>query len=225
MKSGRQKIVPNGRVMKGRDVLFILYLIFFALFFVTAGEGMANEEAKYAVIMKEGNYELRQYESHIVAETLVDGDFDKAGNDGFRRLFKYISGENQKKQSIAMTTPVSQEAGAEKIAMTAPVSQERTGDQWRIAFVMPAEYTMDTLPQPVDPKVILRQAPARRMAAITYSGTWSKERYEEQKTLLEAFILEHKLSPLGEPVLARYNSPFTLWFLRRNEVLIPVQVP
>jgi len=109
--------------------------------------------------------------------------------------------------------------------MTAPVSQERTGGQWRIAFVMPSEYTMDTLPQPVDPKVSLRQVPSRRMAAITYSGTWSRERYEEQKTLLEAFIRKHKLSPLGEPVLARYNSPFTLWFLRRNEVLIPVQVP
>jgi len=211
--------------MKGRDVPFILYLIFGALFFVTMGEGMANEEAKYTVIMKEGNYELRQYESHIVAETTVDGDFDKAGNDGFRRLFKYISGENQKKQSIAMTTPVSQEMGSEKIAMTAPVSQEQTGGQWRIAFVMPSEYTMDTLPQPVDPKVSLRQVPSRRMAAITYSGSWSKERYEEHKVLLEAFMQRKKLHPLSEPVLARYNSPFTLWFLRRNEVLIPVQGP
>jgi len=186
---------------------------------------MAYEEANYTVIMKEGNYELRQYEPHIVAETLVDGDFDKAGNEGFRRLFKYISGENQKKHAIAMTTPVSQDAGPEKIAMTAPVDQARTGDRWRIAFHMPSEFTIDTLPQPVDPKVSLRQVPARRMAAITYSGTWSKERYEEQKTLLEAFILKQKLSPIGEPVLARYNSPFTLWFLRRNEVLIPVQVP
>jgi hypothetical protein len=82
---------------------------------------------------------------------------------------------------------------------------------------------MDTLPQPVDPKVSLRQVPSRRMAAIIYSGSWSRERYEEQKTLLGAFIQRHKLSPLGEPVLARSNSPFTLWFLRRNEVLVPVQ--
>jgi hypothetical protein len=124
-----------------------------------------------------------------------------------------------------MTTPVSQEAGSEKIAMTAPVSQEQTGGQWRIAFVMPAEYTLDTLPQPVDPKVLLKQVPARRMAAITYSGTWSRERYEEHKALLEAFIQRKKLRPLGDPVLARYNSPFTLWFLRRNEVLVPVQMP
>jgi hypothetical protein len=225
MKSERQAIVPNGRVMKSRHVLFNLYLIFCALFFVTTGEVMALEEAKYTVIMKEGNYQLRQYEPHILAETMVEGDFDKAGNEGFRRLFKYISGENQKKQSIAMTTPVSQDAGSEKIAMTAPVSQEQTGDQWRIAFVMPSEYTMETLPQPADPKVLLKQVPARRMAVITYSGTWSKKRYEEHKVLLGAFIQKQKLRPLGEPVLARYNSPFTLWFLRRNEVLISVQGP
>jgi hypothetical protein len=208
-----------------RHVHFIHRLIFCAIFFAATGEVMAIEEATYTVIMKEENFELRQYEPHIIAETMVEGDFDKAGNEGFRRLFKYISGENQKKQSIAMTAPVSQDAGSEKIAMTAPVSQERTGGQWRIAFVMPSEYTMDTLPQPVDPKVILRQAPARRMAAITYSGSWSKARYEEHKALLEAFIQKQKLQPLGEPVLARYNSPFTLWFLRRNEVLVPVQMP
>jgi len=211
--------------MKSRNVLFNLYLIFCALFFVTTGEVMALEEAKYTVIMKEGNYELRQYEPHIVAETMVAGDFDKAGNEGFRRLFKYISGENQKKQSIAMTAPVSQDAGPEKITMTAPVSQEQTGGQWRIAFVMPSEYTMDTLPQPLDPKVLLKQVTARRMAAITYSGSWSRERYEKHRALLETFIRQRKWDPIGEPVLARYNSPFTIWFLRRNEVLVPVQVP
>lgn len=186
---------------------------------------MASEEAKYTVIMKEENCELRQYEPHIIAETIVEGDFDKVGNEGFRRIFKYISGENKKRQAISMTAPVSQEASSEKIAMTAPVNQERVGAAWRIAFLMPAEYTMETLPQPLDPKVLLKKVPARRMAAITYSGTWSKRRYEENKVLLENFIRKQKLRPLGEPVFARYNSPFTLWFLRRNEVLIPVQGP
>ena len=210
--------------MKNWDVHFISSILFIGLFLITApGEIMALEEAEYTVIMKEESFELRQYESHIVAETMVEGDFDKAGSDGFRRLFKYISGENQKKQSIAMTAPVSQDAGSEKIAMTAPVSQERTGGKWRIAFVMPSEYTLDTLPEPADPKVSLRQVPSRRMAAITYSGSWSRERYEKHRGLLETFMLRKKLQPLGEPVLARYNSPFTLWFLRRNEVLIPVQ--
>jgi hypothetical protein len=213
--------------MNERKVLMIrhLLLIHCLIFFAATGEGMALEEAKYTVLLKEESFELRQYEPHIVAETMVEGDYDKAGNEGFQRLFKYISGENQKKQSIAMTAPVSQDAGPEKIAMTAPVSQERTGGQWRIAFVMPSEYTMDTLPQPADPKVSLRQVPSRRIAAITYSGTWSRERYEKHRALLETFIQKKKLQPLGEPVLARYNSPFALWFLRRNEVLVPVQMP
>jgi len=186
---------------------------------------MAYEEAKYTVIMKEESFELRQYEPNIVAETIVEGDFDSVGNEGFRRLFKYISGENQKKQSIAMTAPVSQDAGPEKIAMTAPVSQEQKGGQWRIAFVMPSEYTLDTLPQPLDPKVLLKEIPPRRMAAITYSGTWSKRRYEEKKALLELFIRKQGLKMIGEPVFARYNPPFMPWFMRRNEVLIPVQGP
>ena len=186
---------------------------------------MAYEEAKYTVIMKEESFELRQYESHIVAETIVEGDFDRVGNEGFRRLFKYISGENQKKQAISMTAPVSQDASSEKIAMTTPVNQERTGNQWRIAFLMPSAYTIDTLPQPLDPKVLLKEIPARRMAAITYSGTWSRKRYEEKKALLELFIKKQGLKSIGEPVFARYNPPFMPWFMRRNEVLIPVQGP
>jgi len=186
---------------------------------------MAIEEAKYAVITKDGDLELRQYEPNIVAETMVQGDFEKVGNEGFRRLFKYISGENQKKQAISMTAPVSQDANSEKIAMTAPVNQEKTGSQWRIAFLMPSAYTLETLPQPLDPKVLLKEIPARRMAAITYSGTWSKKRYEEKKALLELFIKKQGLKSIGEPVFARYNPPFMPWFMRRNEVLIPVQGP
>ncbi len=212
--------------MKDWNVHFIRTILCMGLFLITTpGEIMANEEAKYTVIQSDGSFELRQYDAHLVAETLVEGDFDEAGNEGFRRLFKYISGENQKKQAISMTAPVSQDASSEKIAMTAPVNQERTGGQWRIAFLMPSEYTLETLPQPLDPKVLLKKVPARRMAAITYSGTWSRKRYEEKKALLEAFMQKQNWRPIGEPVFARYNSPFTLWFLRRNEVLIPVDGP
>jgi hypothetical protein len=210
--------IRNGMVSR----LILMNCMFLLLM---TGDGMAYEEMKYSVITKEGNYEVRQYEPHIIAETIVDGAFDEAGNEGFRRIFKYLSGANQRKEAISMTTPVSQEASSEKIAMTAPVSQEQAGDRWSIAFLMPSEYTMETLPQPVDPKVLIKQVPSRRMAAITYSGTWSRKRYEEQKALLEAFMQKQKLIAIGEPVLARYNSPFTLWFLRRNEVLIPVKGP
>ncbi len=212
--------------MKKRRILFIRLILFFTILLLAIiGEGMAIEEAKYSVITKDGNLELRHYEPNIVAETMVDGDFDKVGNEGFRRLFKYISGENRKKQAISMTAPVTQDAGSEKISMTAPVNQERTGNQWRIAFLMPSAYTIETLPQPLDPKVLLKEIPARRMAAITYSGTWSRKSYEEKKALLELFMNKQGLKSIGEPVFARYNPPFMPWFLRRNEVLIQVQAP
>ncbi len=184
---------------------------------------MATEEAKYAVLEKEGHFELRQYEPCIVAETLVEGDFDEVGNAGFRRLFRYISGDNQTKKTISMTAPVAQEMRSEKISMTAPVTQEKAGNNWSIAFVMPAEYTMDTLPIPTDAKVTLRAIPARLVAVITYSGVWSESRYEEHKAILDMMMSKRKLKTAGEYIYARYNPPFTPWFLRRNEVMVPVE--
>ena len=204
----------------GKMVLFILL---FSTLFLGAETGMATEEAKYTVLEGEGDFELRQYQPHIVAETLVEGDFQEVGNEGFRRLFDYISGKNRKKQSIPMTAPVSQEASSEKIPMTAPVNQERVGNEWRVAFVMPADSRLSDLPTPLDPSVILREIPGRTMAALTYSGTWSKKRYDKHLTILKERMKELGLKASGEPVFARYNPPFTLWFLRRNEILIPVE--
>ena len=184
---------------------------------------MAIEEARYTVLEKGKDFELRHYEPYIVAETLVEGDFSEVGNEGFRRLFAYISGNNRNRQTISMTAPVSQVADSEKIAMTAPVNQQREDGKWLITFMMPSEYTLTTLPEPLDQRVVLRQVPGKLMAALKYSGTWSRSRYEEKKALLEKAIQEHDLTPLGEPVFARYNPPFMPWFLRRNEVLLPVE--
>jgi hypothetical protein len=184
---------------------------------------MATEEAKYAVLEKEGHFELRQYEPCIVAETLVEGDFDEVGNAGFRRLFRYISGDNQTKKTISMTAPVAQEMKSEKISMTAPVTQQKAGKDWSIAFIMPAEYTMASLPIPNDAKITFRAIPARLVAAMTYSGTWSESRYSEHKALLDTMISKRRLKPAGEYIYARYNPPFTPWFMRRNEVLVPVE--
>jgi hypothetical protein len=184
---------------------------------------MAIEKAKYTVLEKEDGFEIRKYDSQIVAETFVEGDLEKAGNDGFRRLYAYISGENTKKQSISMTAPVSQETGSEKIAMTAPVKQEKKDNRWRITFLMPAEYTLETLPEPNDTRVRLTEESGRLMVAVKYSGTWSEERYEENKALLEEYIRKRGLTKKGTPVWARYDPPFMPWFLRRNEVLIPIE--
>jgi hypothetical protein len=172
---------------------------------------------------KEDGFEIRKYDPQIVAETFVEGDLENAGNEGFRRLYAYISGENTEKQSIAMTAPVSQETGSKKIAMTAPVKQEMKNNRWRITFLMPAEYTLETLPEPNDTRVRLTEESGDLMVAVRYSGTWSEEGYEENRALLEAFIQKRGLTKTGEPVWARYDPPFMPWFLRRNEVLIPIE--
>ena len=184
---------------------------------------MAIEKAKYTVLEKEDDFELRQYEPQIVAETFVEGDVEEVGNEGFRRLYAYISGDNRKKQSISMTAPVGQESGSEKIAMTAPVSQEKTDRQWRITFLMPREYTLETLPEPIDERVRIVEEPGRLIAAVRYSGTWSEEGFEKNKALLEDFIRKRGLKKNGASIWARYDPPFMPWFLRRNEVLIPVE--
>jgi hypothetical protein len=184
---------------------------------------MAVEEAKYKVLEKRDGFELREYAPQVVAETIVQGDFSSVGNEAFQRLYGYISGKNRKAQSIPMTAPVNQEAGSEKIPMTAPVNQEQVGNEWRVAFVMPADSRLSDLPAPLDPSVILREIPARTMAALTYSGTWSKKRYDKHLEILKGRMKELGLKASGEPVFARYNSPFTPWFLRRNEILIPVE--
>jgi effector-binding domain-containing protein len=188
-------------------------------------EVQAIEETKFKVIESEGNFELRQYPPHTVAETLVEGDFSEVGNEAFRRLAGYINGQNRRKQTIPMTAPVSQEAESVKIPMTVPVNQERAGEKWRITFLMPAQYTLETLPEPLDSKVELKKVPERIMAALKYSGTWSKSHYEEKKKQLIEQIERRGLKQVGEPIWARYNPPFMPWFLRRNEVLTPVERP
>jgi effector-binding domain-containing protein len=192
------------------------------LAFLAGGCASTAEEAKYTVIRQAKNFELRDYPSQIVAETEVEATIEGAGNKAFRRLFNYISGDNKAQEKISMTTPVTQEASSEKIAMTTPVAQQSTEDGWMVSFMMPEYYTMDTIPIPDDPNVKVRQIPPRRMACVKYSGGWSEERYLKHLQKLEAWIADNNFKVLGKPVWARYNAPFTPWFLRRNEILIPV---
>ena len=193
-----------------------------SLFLSGSIEVMAIEEAPYEVVRKDGKFEIRDYASHILAETVVEGDLEDAGNKAFNRLFAYISGENSGRDKLAMTAPVSQQRAGEKIAMTAPVGQQRAGDDWAVSFMMPSEYTLETLPEPDDPLVILRQVPPRTMAAVRYSGFWSEKNYRKYKAELDAWVAAEGLVITGDPVWARYNAPFTPWFLRRNEILVPV---
>ncbi|MHC4133055.1 MAG: SOUL family heme-binding protein [Planctomycetota bacterium] len=208
-------------MIKRRRILHLL--IFFSPICLSSCVSVGIEKAKYRVAIKEGKFEIREYSSQIVAETVVDADFDDAGNVAFRRLFDYISGNNRKKESISMTAPVNQKARSEKISMTAPVNQYQSKGRFIVSFVMPSKYTMGSLPEPLDSNIVLRQVPSCKLAAIRYSGSWSKKRYETQKELLEEFIRNKELKITGDAIFARYDPPFQLSFLRRNEVLIPVE--
>lgn len=207
--------------MKISRIVLLLLLFSLPLFLCSCTMGI--EKPKYTVLEKEGDFEIRQYPSYLVAETMVDADFSDAANVAFRRLFNYISGSNKTKESISMTAPVNQKASSEKISMTAPVSQQQSGEKYAISFVMPSKYSMETLPEPLDPAVILKEIPAHKAVAIRYSGTWSQKRYERKRVSLEEFLNRKELVAAAKPIFARYNPPFELWFLRRNEVIIPVE--
>jgi hypothetical protein len=186
---------------------------------------MAIEEPSFRVLERDGAFELREYAPYLVAETRVEASFAEAGNVAFQRLFRYISGENTAQQKIAMTAPVTQsraDDAGEKIAMTAPVTQVAADTGYRVAFIVPAQYTLDTVPVPRDPRVEIRAVPALRVAAWRYSGRWTAENYQEHETELRRAMAARGLQATGEPILARYNPPFMPSFMRRNEVLIPV---
>jgi hypothetical protein len=193
-----------------------------AVIIIGAMDAMAIEEALYKVVKKDNKFEIRDYAPRILAETVVEGDLEAAGNKAFNRLFRYISGDNRSRHKVAMTAPVSQEPRGEKIKMTAPVEQQRVQERWAVSFVMPSSYTLETLPEPEDPQITLRQVPAHRIAAVRYSGFWSEKGYLRYKLELESWIHERGLTVVGDPIWARYNSPLTPWFLRRNEILIPI---
>ncbi len=205
--------------------------IAFVLVFLTLslGTAMAYEEPNYDLIAQYPEFELRQYAPYVVAETVVTGDFKEVGNKAFRILFAYISGQNRSGTDIPMTAPVSQkpsEDGGLKIAMTAPVVQSpRPGDNetYVFSFIMPSSFTMETLPDPLDPRISLRAVDGKRVAARSYSGSWSEKRYRDNETRLLEAIAAEGLVKIGQPQFARYDSPFTLWFLRRNEVLVEIQ--
>jgi hypothetical protein len=196
--------------------------LFTVLLSTMAVNVMAVEEARYTVLVQQDKLEIREYATSIVAEVIIKDDFKSASNSAFRPLFKYISGDNTGRDKIAMTAPVAQKSEPEKIAMTSPVGQRKSGDSWAVSFMMPDFYTMDSIPLPDNPSVKLREIPAYRAAAIRYSGTWSEKGYKKQLALLQDWMEAENLEAAGEPVWARYNAPFTPWFMRRNEILIPI---
>ncbi len=193
---------------------------------------MAVEEPKYVLLDKSEPFELRSYAPLIAAEVKVGGDLDAASSQGFRLIAAYIFGSNQVSEKISMTAPVgiepSDQNKSAKIAMTAPVIIESNmlpvgaGNQWTVSFVMPSEYTMASLPKPINPQIKIREVPAEKRAVITFSGFYNEEKVKEKTQALRDWIKTKNLKPIGESQFARYNPPWTLPFMRRNEILIQV---
>ncbi len=188
------------------------------------------EEPAFTATQVAENIEMRNYKPLIVAETTATGERKEAISQGFRVIADYIFGNNTTKQEIKMTAPVLQQAASEKIApsekipMTAPVLQQQTADKtWTVQFVMPSEYTLQTLPTPNNKAVLLKEIPAQKFVVIRFSGRMTAENLREHQALLEAYIAKNGLKKQGEPQFAFYNPPWTLPFFRRNEVMWRVE--
>jgi hypothetical protein len=186
----------------------------------SAGPIMSHvEQPEYQVTASFGSIEIRAYGPMIAAEAEMKGERKAAINDGFRLIAAYIFGSNRPNAKIEMTAPVQQQR-QQKIAMTAPVTQQADGDSWTVRFIMPHSWTMETLPAPTDARIKLVPIPAKRMVAIRFSGTANDNLIEAKTAELRRYAAEQKLLTVGEPVLAFYNPPWTLPFLRRNEIML-----
>lgn len=187
---------------------------------------MATEQVPYTVERTlQSGVEIRRYGETVVAETLIEGgSYRDAGNAGFRRLASYIFGANRGDAKIAMTAPVAMAPDSgQRIAMTAPVDSARDSNgEWRIAFYMPAGYTLESLPQPLDPRVTLRVVPGRHVAALRFSGRGTEAQFAEHTAELLQALADAGIETQGAPWTARYNAPWVLPPLRRNEAMIEV---
>lgn len=185
----------------------------------------AIEEPAYEVIRTLDDVELRQYAPFVVAEVRIEADAKEAGNLAFPILAGYIFGKNKGEKKFEMTAPVTQAAAPQRLEMTAPVTQAAVpgpAGSYVIQFVLPKGVTLASAPEPLDPRVNLREVPASRIAAIRYSGFWSDANYAEHLNKLRSVLKTAGVETTGEPVFSRYNPPFMPWFLRRNEIWLSV---
>jgi len=183
---------------------------------------MATEEPGYTVLATRDGIEYRRYAPYLVAETLIAGEADRdaAANEGFRRLFKYISGDNATKTSIAMTAPVQQIP--EPSATALAVEQSFQANGWKVGFPVPATFNAANVPAPASADVSIREVPARMMAVIRYSGRWTDKNVQQHVTELLQKVKAAGLAMKGQPESAFYNAPVSPPFMRRNEAMIEV---
>ena len=188
---------------------------------------MALEKPDYEILYEDGNIEYRLYEPYLVAQTEVsmDDNYNSASNEGFRRLFKYITGSNTSEVDIAMTAPVqmSMDGSGQTIDMTAPVQQIENKNFLQVAFMLPSKFDMKNAPIPTDDRVTIKQIPARIMAVIRYSGRWTEKNRSKYEYRLRENLELHAITAISQTETAAYNPPFTPPFMRRNEIMLEVE--
>tara|TARA_B110000196_G_scaffold314130_1_gene321870 strand:+ start:135 stop:764 length:630 start_codon:yes stop_codon:yes gene_type:complete len=205
--------------MKNRWKIIVVVIGIILISAIAVGPIMSRVETPaYEVIKSQGKIEIRQFGPMIIAEVQVQGERADAISKGFRLLADYIFGNNTTRQNIAMTAPVQQRESTQ-IAMTAPIQQHSTKDSWLVSFVMPSEYSMESLPEPKNDRVTLKKIPSQQFIVITFSGTSSDENVREHEEELIEFTKANNISVTGRSKYAFYNPPWTLPLMRRNEVM------
>ena len=200
--------------------------IFSILIFIFWGTNLsALEEPKYSVLKEYENFEIRNYDSYLVAEVDIEGSYNKTGNEAFRILAGYIFGDNQSSTKMNMTAPVESEAiqPSERMNMTAPVFSNKNVNGYTYRFVMESKYTQETLPVPNNSKIRITEIKDRVMAVISFSGRWSQKNFEKHEQILVNDLKNEGIGVASEAIYARYNAPFTPWFLRRNEIMFEIE--
>ena len=211
-------------LLSGRSAILAGSLLISVAGLFAGEKAMSIEKPKYTVVYSDGDVEYRQYEPYLVAETVIAADegYSDAGNEGFRRLFRYITGANTSQAKIAMTVPVEQGRTGEKIAMTAPVEQGSSEAGWTVSFMVPSKYSLDSVPKPTDPRIRIRQVSGELRAVLRYSGRWTSKNFAEKSAALSEALAAANVEQLGDAQIALYNAPFTPPFLRRNEIHVRV---
>jgi hypothetical protein len=183
-----------------------------------------TEKQPYDLLARFPGLELRRYPAHLVAEVELDSSFSDAGNQAFGILVAFISGRNTSRSKVAMTAPVLQAQASTRIAMTSPVVQEPGVEPGRqvVSFVMPAEFTVDTLPVPSDPRIKVREIPVQMAAAAPFTGRWTEQIFGDQLRDLRSAVARAGFEIAGPPRFARFDPPWKPWFARHNEVVLPV---
>ena len=201
-----------------------LIIVAFTILYNIVGVLMSKvEQPKYEVILSQGDIEIRNYNQMTTAEVAIDGKRKEAIKSGFKILAGYIFGDNKLREDIAMTAPVRQQSN-KKISMTTPVRQRKVCGRWKISFILPSQYSISTIPIPNHKDISIEKIDSKKYAVIKFSGINSDQNIHFYESKIKNYLLENRIQTVSSPIYAFYNPPWTMPFLRRNEIMIEVNL-